>query len=219
MKQPFRIPVEQDYSAAGELIDMEFSTQGGAWSAYFTESTINTDTNNDILLFFENMWATAQLVEPVCDDDLRPEDVLYRTADAFRAGMYTGELLSEQLYAGTMDYPQIHNKLNKLLPFSSYEGKEQYEANGEYLKRLGSHGLSIAGYDIRRLLEQWGSDIVEEPSIRPIYSLGAGAILTVYHETYTFLHPVLMQNYHVSQILNFDELDEFLSSNTDSSGN
>lgn len=118
-----------------------------------------------------------------------------------------------------MNYDSIHDSLNGNLPFPVFEGKAEHDANGEFLRQLGFHGLNTIGDEAIRYLHEWGDEIVEEPSLRLTYALGSGAILALYHATYAKRYPQLVENYEVSRLLSFDEIEKYLSSNTDSSSN
>jgi hypothetical protein len=219
MEEPYRVPIESDYDAAGELVEMQFEERGGAWSKYFTDATEAAENSEEVRTLFENMWATALLVEPILDDDFTPEDRLYRSADAYRAGMYTAILLATEVFDERMSYDMIHDQLNKNLPFPIYNGKDQHDANGEFLKNLGFMGLEVVGEQAGTYIDKWASEIVIDPTHQTMFKLGTGAILALYHGTYQKLHPQLLEEYQVSQLLRFEELEQFLMGNTDSGGN
>jgi hypothetical protein len=224
--KPFPIPLENDYLAASEIVEMKFAQHGGLWNKYYTDAYIRSGERKELMTLFEYMWSTSKLIEPIVDDDFSPEDTLYRATDAFRAGMYSGDLIAHEVFAGTMNYDSIHDSINNSLPHPVYEGKEQYDENGSFLMRLGYQGLHTVGSETLTHLEAWSTEVVFEPSVRQTYSLGAGAILAMYHEKYTVMYPMLMDlhrtsqlDLQVSKLLEYDGIEKYLSDNTGSSGN
>lgn len=219
MKPPIRIPLEVDYAVGAAIVDDAFEKTEGAWYSYHKEAITGIQTKLSKRAFFENLSSVAMFVEPISDNEHKPVDPLYAATHAFRAGMWTGGLIAHEVYDGRVKYEGIHNAIVGSAPHLAYEGKDEYEANGEYFLAIGQVGLDKVGHEAREYIEKWGSDIVSETKVRKYYALGAGAVVSAFHNIYTAAYPALVENYQVSQILDFDAIDQYLSNNADSSGN
>jgi len=222
MQPPFRIPTEEDFAAGAKHVDSLFDEKEGAWYMYNREAMIDAHSNIVLRNKFSSMSSIARLVEPIENDNLKPVDPLFRATHAFRAGMWTASLFGFVVYEDKMKYRDIHNALTLSLPNQKHTSQEDYEENGSYLKLLGDQGLETIGHEARQHVDAWGEELVYEPSVRQYYALGTGAVLAVYHQVYENSYDDLVahyEDYQVSKLLNFDQLDEFLSSDSDSSSN
>jgi hypothetical protein len=219
IKKPHRIPVEEDYSATADVVEDAFRENGGAWVMYHKESILGIHTKESARDFFETVSTLARLVEPIEDDRFKPVDSMYRATHAFKAGLWTGGQMSHVIHNGRLRFEQIYNEINKSLPYTPHTDREEYEENGQYLTKIGHLGLELIGYEARQKLEEWGNDIVSDSTARPFFALGAGAILATSQNIYSLAYPLMDENYQVAQLLNFDEIDQFLNSSSDSSSN
>ena len=222
IQPPFRIPTQEDYAVGAGHLDSLFDEKEGAWYLYNRESMI--DAKLDVRLHdkFSGMSSLARLVEPIENDQFKPVDPMFRATHAFRAGMWTAGMLGFIVFEDKMKYKDIHNALAASMPNKVQTGQEDYEKNGGYLKSLGDQGLEAVGPEARQYIDKWGEELVYEPSVRQYYALGTGALLAVYHQVYENSYEDLVsryEDYQVSKLLDFDQLDEYLSSDSDSSSN
>jgi len=220
MKRPFPVPNEVDYAIGAAFVDGIFENNHGAWYLYNKQALIDAQAGQDIRKLYIATSGLARTVEPIADDTFKPIDPLYKATHAFRAGMWTAGLLGTEVYNGRLSYIDVHNTLSANLPHpDTHHNQGDYEKNGEYLMALGNLGLEALGFETRDYLERWGEEIVSEPAVRHYYALGTGAVMSTYHSIYAAAYPSMMEDYTVSQILDFDELDHYLSSNSDTSSN
>jgi len=220
MKRPFPIPDEVDFGIGATLVDGIFENNKGAWFMYHRQALIEAQTGQEMRKLYLATSSLARSVEPINDDTFKPEDPLYRATHAFRAGMWTAGLLGTEVYNGRLSYIDVHNTLSANLPHEHrLTSQDDYEKNGEYLMALGNSGLEALGFETREYIQKWGEDIVSEPTVRQYYAMGTGAVMSVYHNIYAAAYPSLQEDYEVSKILDFNELENYLSSNFDSSSN
>ena len=220
MKRPFPIPNEVDFGLGATLVDQLFDDHNGAWFLYNKQALIDAQNGQAMRSTYMATSAVARTVEPISDDFFRPIDPMYKATHAFRAGMWTAGLLGTEVYNGKLSFMDVHNTLFSNLPHpNSYETQEDYEKDGQYLMALGNLGLDALGFETREYIDKWGKEIVSEPTVRQYYALGTGAVMSVYQSIYSAAYPSLQEDYEVSQILDFDELTHYLSSNSDSSSN
>jgi|GEM_PF-5584622 len=222
IQPPFPIPTHEDYALGAQHLDSLFEEKDGAWYLYNRESMIDVQSNALLRSKLGGMSSLARLVEPVQNDQFKPIDPLFRATHAFRAGMWTAGMLGFIVFEDKMKYKDIHNALAESMPHHQQASQENYEESGGYLKSLGDQGLETVGHEARQHIDKWGEELVYEPSVRQYYALGTGAVLAVYHQVYENSYEDLVTRYEddqVSRLLNFDQLDEYLSSDSDSSSN
>jgi hypothetical protein len=187
MRPPIRIPTEEDYAVGGAIVDDTFENHDGAWYSYQKEAIIGIQTRPSLRDFYENLSSVSKLIEPISNDDHKPLDPLFAATHAFRAGLWTGKHLSQEVYWGKIQYKDVHNTIITSAPHPTYSGQAEYEANGEYLTSIGTSGLERVGHVAREYIEKWGNDIVCDPTVRKYYALGAGAVVSAYHHIYSRL--------------------------------
>jgi hypothetical protein len=219
MQPPFRIPTEEDYVTRAALVDKEFDARNGAWYSYHKEAVLDIPAKPTVRAFYANLSSVARLVEPISNDEHKPIDPSFAATHAFRAGMWTSGHVLRHVYNGKLKYEDALGALCNSVPFPAYSGKYEYETNGKYLMDLGELGLEKVGNETEGYIEKWGKEIVHEPTARQYYALGVGAVTFMHHQIYSTAYPVLQQNYEVSQLLHFDELEKYLASNPGSSSN
>jgi len=219
VKKPYPVPTFEDYSVASVILDEQFQIEGGAWVAYNKRSLVDAKRSQATYDTFKALSSIARFIEPITGDDFKPEDPLYRATHSFRAGMWVGAKLMNELYDHRLSYLHVHNAIQNSLPHSDYEGEEQYEANRGVLEVMGNSGLELMGIDSRHKHDQWSEDIVTEQSLRRHFMLGAGAILGAAHSLYEASYPTLKENYTVAQLFKLGEIEEYLALGSDSSNN
>jgi len=217
VKQPFRIPIEEDYAAAVTIAGEEFDAEGGIWLTYHRQSITLTQKSATLAENFKILSSISRLVEPIKNDKFEPIDHMFTATHAFRAGMWTGNRLKEYVYNGRINFRDTYNVLARNIPYQECEDREEYESNGEYLRALGYAGLEQIGASARDTIDKWSDDLVSEPNQRVIFSLGAGAFLLSAHDIYKNAYPELEENYIVSQLYDMNEIERFLSDDPNSS--
>ncbi len=216
-RPPYRIPIEADYEAAAEIVDALLQTQGGPWNYYHRTALIEGSTKQTTRDRLAALSFHARLVEPIEDDHFTPIDPLYRATHAFRAGMWTAGLMTEELHRNCLNFVGIHTVMAHSLPHGTISNQEEHEENGRYLIALGDEGLKRVGYVARERLNRWGEEIVSEENVRRYYTLGAGAILYASHRLYSEVYKDMQTSYE-AQVL-AEELSRFLANTPDSSDN
>lgn len=215
-RPPHRIPTDEDYDVAAELVDAQFQAKGGPWVYYHRTALLDLrskQTTHDVLAV---MSTQARLIEPIKDDRFTPVDPRFMATHAFRAGMWTAGFMSEELHRGSLSFGGVCNVIVQSLPHEAPASQEEYEADGRYLMTIGDEGLKKVGYETRQYINRWGEDIVSNENVRRYYALGAGAILYASHSLYTKVYEEMQVSYEAGLLT--DELSQFLA-NTDSSDN
>ena len=214
---PDRISTEEDYDAAIKAVESLFEAKGGAWNYYYKTTVIDAHTRPSAQKLLIAMSSQARLVEPIEDDSFQPVDSLFRATHAFKAGMWTGGFISQELHDDRITYTGINNSIIQSLPHATTTTREEYEENGRFLLNVGDEGLKLIGFSAREQLDRFGNEIVSNENFRRLYALGAGAVLYTSHALYTSVHEVLQFNYDAAQLSN--EVNEYLAALSDSSEN
>lgn len=213
--KPHPIPIESNYRSAAESTDDEFQQHGGAWAYYHKISVIDAQEKEGVRRVFSIMSSQARLIEPIEDDNFNPIDPKFHATHAFRAGLWTGGLITKYLHEEKFNYETINDSITHTFPHSTFSTQEEYEANGRFLTTIGHEGLKIAGYDTRVHLDKWAEDIVSQENVRRYYALGAGAVVYATHQIYSSLYEELQLNYQVSQFSK--DIDQYLENVADAS--
>jgi hypothetical protein len=220
VKQPFRIPTEEDYTAATAVTSEEFNLEGGAWLQYHRQSITLARKSIGLVTNFTSLSRIARLIEPIKDDTYEPYDPMFGATHAFRAGMWTGNRLKEHIYNGRIAFSDTVNFIARNLPHNDYltsMDQEDYESNGERLRAMGHSGLELVGLTAREAINVWSEDIVSQAEHRDEFSYGAGAFLLAAHDIYKNAYPALKENYVIAQLSDLDDIERLASEGPDSS--
>lgn len=218
-KEPYRIPIEEDFLAAAKLTDMLFESKGGPWTYYQRISIIEAHSVKNAAFtrpLLEAMSSQARLIEPVeiKNDAFISIDPRHRATHAFRAGMWTGGFISKYLHEEknedtALAYGNIHNFISSSLPYPVFTDQEQYEENGRHLVHIGDEGLKMVGYETREYIEKWGAELIDDETKRRLYALGAGAVLYASNGLYTLEYQERWANYAASYLSK--EISQYLA--------
>lgn len=199
-RPPHRIPNEEDYEIATEIVDTFFQSRNGPWAYYRKMMLLDVYNQEQSHASLMSMASQARLIEPIEDEQFAPIDPLFRSTHAFLAGMWTGRLVSSEIHKDVIGFAAINDAILNALPNRTTGSQDQYEENGRMMLAIGDEGLQRVGFAAREQVGAWGDDIVSDPDFRKYYSLGAGAILYSSHTIYSQVYEELKLSYEAATL-------------------
>lgn len=216
--QLYRIPTHDDYDMTASILDNEAAYNGGLWRWYNHEAVNLLHTDPGVRQYMKSLSSLAELIEPYEEKREVSRDQLFRATHAFRAGLWTSRHVIDIVHRGHVTYEQAHGAAVKALPFPSWNGREQREANREKLFDVGEEGLIVLGAQAKDAFRKWATKMIDYEPVRNEYVLGTSVGVFAAHALYTIGHKKRMDEEDLIARLNTDEIEQYINT-SDSSDN
>jgi hypothetical protein len=198
LRKPTAIPTDEDYSVVASWTDESFEQENGIWNLYQRQSMFHSHDNQLAGSIFKRLSDIARFVEPIVDDQFKPDDPFYRQTHSFRAGMWTGMFMQEGLYDGQISVDDTIKRVAGLMPEKLVFDLDGHEKNDKYLRLIGHVGLELAGSGAREYIDKWSNQMTYANDLRQTYKLGVGAFLATSHGYYSGIYPIIKSRYDMA---------------------